>query len=68
MDRFFNPSNFNDDNFNRNDEISFHVLENKHEYDFSVVMNYLNVKYRFSLVNFKIYCPILKTDVVIDHH
>ena len=68
MDRFFNPSNFNDDNFNRNDEISFHVIEKKYEYDFSVVMNYLNVKFIFSLVDFKMYCLILKTDVVIDHH
>ena len=48
MDRkIYNPSDYNDDRFKENDKIPFHMLKNKHNYDFKVVMYYLNNNYGF---------------------
>ena len=39
------PSNFNDDCFERSDEIPFHILENIYIYDFSIAVNHSNINY-----------------------
>ena len=65
--RILFPSNFNDDRFKNN--FPFHMLESKLKYDFSVAISYLNKNYKFSLLDYKMYCPNLITnDGYIDHH
>ena len=64
----FFSSTFNGNRFKKNNEIHFHILEKKYKYDFSVVMNYLNVNYRISLLDFTIYRPnMIRNDGVINH-
>ena len=58
------PSNFNDEN-----NFSFHIIENKFKYNFSVALSYLNNNYKFSLLDYKICLPnFITNDVYINNH
>ena len=63
------PSDYNDNHFQNNVDVPFHIIKKTFKYNFSVAIYYLKNKGRFSLLDFKMYRPNLITnDGLINHH
>ena len=60
-DKYVFPLDHNGNRFKKKNDIPFQILERKYKYDSSTAINYLNVNYGFSLLDFKMYYPNIIT-------